>query len=333
MTANGLELQSRLQGLPAGGSGLSPLTTANTGFLTNNRSPLSEPLQQTTTLRASASAAAVTPEPGNTRGTAYNIGALGATPSTVSDAVGVSDRNDYYQLSIGTKSNFSLALTGLTANANVQFLSATGAILSQSVGTGTANEAINRILNPGTYYVRVYQVSGNTTYTLGLAATPISSNATPNPGLTPTPTSTSDFGQQVLDLTNQFRAQNGLAPLRLNTELNAAALTHSKNMALQDFFSHTGKDGSTVGDRLKTVGYESQAWGENIAAGYATPDQVVQSWINSPGHRANLLNRSYTELGVGYYYLANDTGSVNYKSYWTQDFGAGDRNPSSNLPA
>jgi uncharacterized protein YkwD len=333
MTANVLELQSRSQGLLAGGSGSSPLTTANSGFLTNNRSPLSEPLQQTTTLRASASAAAITPEPGNTRSTAYNIGALGAIPSTFSDAVGASDRNDYYQLSIGTKSNFSLSLTGLTANADVQFLSATGALLSQSVGTGTANEAISRILEPGTYYVRVYQSSGNTTYTLGLAATPISSNATPNPRPTPTATATSDFVQQVLNLTNQFRAQNGLAPLRLNTELNAAALTHSKNMALQDFFSHTGKDGSTVGDRLKTVGYESQAWGENIAAGYSTPDQVVQSWINSPGHRVNLLNRSYTELGVGYYYLANDTGSVNYRSYWTQDFGAGDRNPSSNLPA
>ncbi|UBF24763.1 CAP domain-containing protein [Kovacikia minuta CCNUW1] len=73
--------------------------------------------------------------------------------------------------------------------------------------------------------------------------------------------------------------------------------------------------------------------GENIAAGYSTPEQVVQGWINSPGHRANLLNPSYTELGIGYYYLANDTGSVNYKSYWTQDFGSGDRNPSSNLPA
>lgn len=148
-----------------------------------------------------------------------------------------------------------------------------------------------------------------------------------------TPTSSSDFVQRVLELTNQFRAQNGVAPLQLNQELNAAALNHSTNMALQDFFSHTGKDGSSAGDRMRQVGYTSNAWGENIAAGYTTPEQVVQGWINSPGHRANLLNSRFTELGVGYYNLTNDTGSVNYKNYWTQNFGGGDTNPATKLPA
>ncbi len=149
----------------------------------------------------------------------------------------------------------------------------------------------------------------------------------------PTPPSSSDFVQRVLDLTNQFRSQNGVAPLQLNQELNAAALNHSTDMALQDYFSHTGKDGSSAGDRMSQVGYTSYAWGENIAAGYTTPEQVVQGWINSPGHRANMLNPSFTELGVGYYNLANDTGSVNYKNYWTQDFGSGDTNPATNLSA
>lgn len=136
------------------------------------------------------------------------------------------------------------------------------------------------------------------------------------------------FVNKVLDLTNQFRAQNGLGALKLNGELNAAAQNHSQDMAVSDYFSHTGKNGSQPWDRAKVVGYEAQSMGENIAAGYATPETVVQGWIDSPGHRANLLNSSYTELGVGYFLLENDTGSINYNRYWTQLFGSGDLNPS-----
>ncbi|WAL58803.1 CAP domain-containing protein [Thermocoleostomius sinensis] len=139
------------------------------------------------------------------------------------------------------------------------------------------------------------------------------------------------FVNQVLELTNQFRAQNGLAPLKLNSELNAAAQAHSQDMAQNDYFSHTGKNGSKPWDRAKVVGYEARSMGENIAAGQTTPEAVVQGWINSPGHRANLLNPNYTELGVGYFYLENDTGSVNYKRYWTQLFGSGDLNPNSSI--
>jgi Ca2+-binding RTX toxin-like protein len=140
------------------------------------------------------------------------------------------------------------------------------------------------------------------------------------------------FLTEVLNLTNQFRAKNNLPGLKLNTELQASAQSHSKNMAQQDFFSHTGKDGSQAWDRAKRVGYEANAMGENIAAGQTTPKTVVDGWINSPGHRANLLNASYTELGVGYFLLKNDTGKINYKHYWTQVFGSGDTNPASNLP-
>jgi hypothetical protein len=140
------------------------------------------------------------------------------------------------------------------------------------------------------------------------------------------------FLTEVLNLTNQFRAKNNLPGLKLNAELRASAQTHSKNMAQQDFFSHTGKDGSQAWDRAKRVGYEANAMGENIAAGQTTPKAVVDGWINSPGHRANLLNAKYTELGVGYFLLQNDTGKINYKHYWTQVFGSGDTNPASNLP-
>jgi serralysin len=142
----------------------------------------------------------------------------------------------------------------------------------------------------------------------------------------------STFVDQVLVLTNQFRAQNGLAPLKANLELNAAAQGHSEDMANQDYFDHIGKDGSKPWDRAKAVGYEARTMGENIAAGQITPESVVQAWIDSPGHRANMLNANFTELGVGYMYLDNDTGLVNYYSYWTQLFGSGDINPVSNLP-
>lgn len=140
------------------------------------------------------------------------------------------------------------------------------------------------------------------------------------------------FINRVLELTNEFRAENGVKPLKLNTELNAAAQAHSEDMAQQDYFDHTGKNGSKPWDRAKVVGYEARAMGENIAAGQRTPEAVVQAWIDSPGHRANLLNASYTELGVGYFYLTPDTGSVNYNSYWAQLFGSGDLNPTANLP-
>lgn len=92
-------------------------------------------------------------------------------------------------------------------------------------------------------------------------------------------------------------------------------------MALQDFFSHTGIDGSTMVQRIQTTGYQFSSAAENIAAGYTTPEQVVAGWMESPGHRANILNPNLTEIGVGYYFLENDTANINYNHYWTQNFG------------
>ena len=129
------------------------------------------------------------------------------------------------------------------------------------------------------------------------------------------------FIEQVVKLTNNERAKAGLPPLKLNNKLVNAAQDHSSDMAQDDFFSHTGADGSSIGDRVKGSGYQYSRTGENIAAGQPTPEAVVRGWMNSPGHRANILNPNYTEIGVGYEYLENDTGSVNYNHYWTQVFG------------
>ncbi|MEG4247252.1 CAP domain-containing protein [Microcoleus sp. Pol10D4] len=135
----------------------------------------------------------------------------------------------------------------------------------------------------------------------------------------PSPTN-QNFINRVLELTNIERSKLGLSPLTLNTQLLNAAANHSQNMALQDFFSHTGKDGSSLGSRISATGYQFSAAAENIAAGSSTPEQVVSSWMNSSGHRTNILNPNLKEIGIGYYFLADDTGTENWNHYWTQVF-------------
>ena len=132
--------------------------------------------------------------------------------------------------------------------------------------------------------------------------------------------------KEVVRLTNIEREEAGLQPLKLNNQLVDAAQDHSNDMARDDFFSHTGADGSSASDRVRASGYQYSTTGENIAAGQTTAAEVVRGWMNSPGHRANILNGNYTEIGVGYEYLQNDTGSVNYNHYWTQVFGTPSNN-------
>ena len=140
----------------------------------------------------------------------------------------------------------------------------------------------------------------------------------------------STFEKKVFELVNQERVKAGLPPLVLSDKLNKAADSHSENMANQDFFSHTGKDGSQAWDRAEKFGYKYSRMGENIAAGQRTPEQVVSSWMRSPGHRRNILSKDYTEIGIGHEYLSNDKGKVNYNHYWTQVFGKPLNNRSSN---
>jgi uncharacterized protein YkwD len=88
-------------------------------------------------------------------------------------------------------------------------------------------------------------------------------------------------------------------------------------MAVNAFFDHTNLQGQGPSERLALAGYAWTTWGENIAAGYATPQQVVAGWLASHGHCVNMMNGAFTELGVGYYYGAGSP----YGHYWTQDFG------------
>lgn len=132
------------------------------------------------------------------------------------------------------------------------------------------------------------------------------------------------FDQQLLDLVNQYRSQFGLRGLSLSQELDQAADKFSSRMATGNFFSHTDpSNGSDFSTRIREEGYSGGWIGENIAAGRNTPAAVLQQWIDSPPHRANILNSNFTHMGIGYAYNANST----YGHYWTQTFGAGDSSP------
>ena len=126
-----------------------------------------------------------------------------------------------------------------------------------------------------------------------------------------------DFENEVIDLVNAQRASQGLHPLSADNNLATAARDHSEDMGSQDYFSHTSLDGRTVPDRISDAGYSYNTYGENIAAGYQTPEAVIDGWMSSSGHRANILNPNFCDIGVGYAYTANST----YGHYWTQNFG------------
>lgn len=107
-------------------------------------------------------------------------------------------------------------------------------------------------------------------------------------------------------------------PLVSNPALDSAAQAHSRDMAALRYFSHQGKDGSTVGERARRAGYAWQRIGENIAWGMRTPDDAVAGWVASPGHCANLMNAGFTEMGSGF---AQSSDRKNGIVFWTQLFG------------
>ena len=121
----------------------------------------------------------------------------------------------------------------------------------------------------------------------------------------------SAFEQQVVDLTNQERAKNGLAPLKVDLELSKVAREKSRDMSVNKYFDHNSPTYGSPFDMMKKFGITYRSAGENIAYGQRTPEEVVKAWMNSSGHRANILNSSFTHIGVGYVAEGN---------YWTQQF-------------
>ena len=124
-------------------------------------------------------------------------------------------------------------------------------------------------------------------------------------------TSVRSFGQEVIRLVNEQRVQNGLKPLTENWELSRVARYKSQDMVDNRYFSHTSPTYGSPFQMIRAFGISFRRAGENIAYGQRTPQAVVNAWMNSSGHRANILNPSYTQIGVGYVADGN---------YWTQMF-------------
>ncbi|EGZ19770.1 hypothetical protein PHYSODRAFT_409157, partial [Phytophthora sojae] len=123
----------------------------------------------------------------------------------------------------------------------------------------------------------------------------------------------------MLARVNKERAANGVSKLCMNKKLQAAAQRHSNDMAKNNYMAHDGADGSTMSQRVTQAGYEWESVAENVAAGQEDVESVMNEWMQSTGHRENILCADYTMFGTAYAYSKDST----YGYYWTQDFGSG----------
>lgn len=131
---------------------------------------------------------------------------------------------------------------------------------------------------------------------------------------TPSPTTgqtqdSSQFAQQVLDLVNKERSKAGLGALTMNAELSKMAMVKAQDMYNNNYFDHNSPTHGSPFDMMKEFGITYNTAGENIAKGQNSPTQVMNDWMNSPGHKANILNSSYSKIGIAY-----------YNSEWVQEF-------------
>jgi uncharacterized protein YkwD len=193
------------------------------------------------------------------------------------------------------------------------------AILVGAVLAGVATMAGRLGTEPTTYsnaaavQPDVLAVTSTPYMTTGIMVTTTVTHRTTTapPTTTTAPAPPPTQGQQVFTLVNQARAQAGCKPLVNDLRLATAAQQHSDDMANRNYFSHTTPEGVTFDKRETAAGYPSPG-GENIAQGQTTAQQVMTDWMNSPGHRANILNCSFATIGIG----------VNTRRWdWTQDFG------------
>jgi uncharacterized YkwD family protein len=122
------------------------------------------------------------------------------------------------------------------------------------------------------------------------------------------------YEQKVVELVNVERQEAGLPELKMDSAISNVARAKSKDMAVNNYFAHQSPTYGSAGDMLRQYGISWSAWGENIASGQRTPEIVVNAWMNSPGHRANILSANFSKIGVGY--VTNSNGTP----YWTQMF-------------
>jgi uncharacterized protein YkwD len=121
---------------------------------------------------------------------------------------------------------------------------------------------------------------------------------------------------EALSRINNFRTLHGQPSLEADHRLDLAARRHAQAMAEDDFFSHTGADGSRIGQRVSKAGYKWRLVAENLAAGMADGEAVVLQWIDSPGHRQNLLMAGLRHVGLAHVRRDPDPGKVTFRDYW-----------------
>ncbi|MFJ9820893.1 CAP domain-containing protein [Streptomyces sp. NPDC101151] len=159
------------------------------------------------------------------------------------------------------------------------------------------------LLDPAFVHVGLAHADAGDRYWTALWAAPL------------TPGAAARTAAEVVALTNAERARAGLRPLAADPQLTRAAQAHCADMVARDFYAHTSPDGSQPWDRAAAAGSRRRTIGENIACGQRSPAEVVEGWMNSPGHRANILKPDFTHIGVGY------AGGGRAGTYWAQLFG------------
>ncbi|MEW1839312.1 CAP domain-containing protein [Nonomuraea angiospora] len=172
---------------------------------------------------------------------------------------------------------------------------------------------------PGTYYAVATDYRGGTARSKAVhlaCATPTPTPTTRGTGA-PTASVGTALENAVVQLANAERVKGGCDPLKHDARLRRAAFGHSADMAKNDYFDHDSRDGRDMADRIRATGFTGSTLAENIAMGQRSAAEVVKGWMNSDGHRQNIMNCSYTLIGVG---AAKDAQG---QLYWTQDFAAG----------
>jgi uncharacterized protein YkwD/stress response protein SCP2 len=172
--------------------------------------------------------------------------------------------------------------------------------VSHCLGPGQARRTL---LDPAFRHAGLAHADAGDRYWTALWAAPL------------TPDGLSRTAAEVVALTNAARGRAGLPSLAVDPPLTAAAQAHCADMVARDFYSHTAPDGTQPWDRAAAAGCRRRRIGENIACGQRSPAEVVEGWMNSPSHRANILGRDFTHLGIGF------SGGGRAGTYWTQLFG------------
>ncbi|MGW6495193.1 CAP domain-containing protein [Nonomuraea angiospora] len=172
---------------------------------------------------------------------------------------------------------------------------------------------------PGTYYAVATDYRGGTARSKAVHLACVTPTPTPTTRGTEAPTASvgTALENAVVRLTNAERVKGGCDPLKHDARLRRAAFGHSADMAKNDYFDHDSRDGRDMADRIRATGFTGSTLAENIAMGQRSAAEVVKGWMNSDGHRQNIMNCSYTLIGVG---AAKDAQG---QLYWTQDFAAG----------